>query len=74
MSPSPPLSPDSVAINLFGFDFDVTIHWGMDWDRHCLPQKFMLIVGGQEPHEIGLRVAGGATIMWSMEEMFDLLG
>jgi hypothetical protein len=57
MSPSPPLSPDSVAINLFGFDFGVTIQLGMDWDRLCLPHKFTLIVDGKDPHEIVLRVA-----------------
>jgi hypothetical protein len=31
------LSPESVVISLSGFEFDVTIHLGMDWDTLRFP-------------------------------------
>jgi hypothetical protein len=65
---------DSVTIDLSGFEFGVTFHLGMDWDRLCLPQKFALIVDGQDPHEIMLRVASDTTGSWSVEVLFDSVG
>jgi hypothetical protein len=32
-SPSPSSSPRPMAIDLSGFEFEVTIHRGMDWDN-----------------------------------------
>jgi hypothetical protein len=71
MSPSPPSSPEFVAIDLPGFNFSVTIHLGMDLDRLHLPEKFVSIFDSQDPHEIILWLAGGATVMWFVEVLFD---
>ncbi|KAK1613190.1 hypothetical protein QYE76_036863 [Lolium multiflorum] len=43
----------------------------MSWDRLRLPQRFALIVDGQEPHHVLLHVSGGATGIWPAEVMFD---
>jgi hypothetical protein len=71
LSPSPPSSPERVAIDLSGFEFGVIIHQGMSWDKLCLPQRFASIVEGQEPKHVLLRVSGGTTDLWLAEVMFD---
>jgi hypothetical protein len=53
---SPSLLPDSIAIGLSGIEFGVNIYLGMSCDRMCLPKKLVLVIGGQEPHQLVLRV------------------
>jgi hypothetical protein len=58
-------------IDLSGFEFGVTIHVAMDWDRLCLAQRLALIIDGQEPHHVLSRVSDGAIDIWSAEVLFD---
>jgi hypothetical protein len=60
-----------MAIDFSGFEFGVTIHQGMNRDSLRLPQRFISIIDGQEPHHVLLRMSGGASGLWSAEVMFD---
>jgi hypothetical protein len=62
---------EHVTIDLSIFEFGVTIHQGMSWDRLHLPHRFASIVDGQEPHHVLLHVSSGATGLWPAEVMFD---
>jgi hypothetical protein len=67
------LLPTSTPELVDGFEFDVTLHRGMNMDMLKLFWKFSSLVDDQD-EPVPLRVRSCATGMWTVEVMFDRFG
>jgi hypothetical protein len=70
-SPSPPSTPKPEPID--AFKFGITLNYGADPDSIRLPRKFGKVIG-VKTNQVVLRVRGGATVLWTVEFLFDHTG